>query len=129
MIKLKIVESRSRTFQCDISGCRNKTRYLITKRGDVLARPLHLCDECINGLYAILHDTEANVDLPPSVLPTTDEDSHITGGEIDHSPSVGGAEAVDIDAHTADHKPDKTTAESKPNRARKAPAAGKKGGK
>lgn len=124
MIKLRIAEARSRSFQCDIAGCRNKTRLLITKRSDVASHPLHLCADCIRGLYEILNEMDGNTALPPSVIPTADE-SDVTDGETDHSPSVGGAESVEINAPTAEPKPGK--AEAKPNRAKKAPA--KKGGK
>lgn len=57
-IRLRIVTAKSRSFQCDVAGCRMRTRYLISKRDDVMARPMHLCAGCIRGIAALLDSIE-----------------------------------------------------------------------
>lgn len=68
MIRLRIRESK-RTFRCDVSGCRNRTHFLIAKRDDVNSKPLHLCRECIRGLGVLLDEIDG-VDVR---MPTPDE--------------------------------------------------------
>ena len=65
---VKIIRSKRR-FRCDISGCRTFTNLLITKRGDVSARPLHLCEDCIRSIYALIApDTVAEAPEPEDVI-------------------------------------------------------------
>lgn len=113
-IKLRRRETR-RTYQCDIAGCRNRTNFLISKREDVSSRPLHLCDECIRGLYAMVCGED-----PVPEVPTLAPDGGLSIN--------GGAEAVaaqpdemdTMDWGAMDSKPDPgERAEAKPNRARK----------
>lgn len=107
-LKLHIVEARTRSFQCDVAGCRNRTTHLISKRGDVSSRPLHLCDDCIRGLYALIE--------PESPTIPVDEEEPIP--EPDHLRDGGAGEnAV---------KKQEPKTESKPNKAKKAPAKGGK---
>ena len=107
-LKLHIVDARTRSFQCDIAGCRNRTTHLISKRGDVSSRPLHLCDECIRGLYALIG--------PESPTIPVDEEEPIR--EPDHLPD-GAVEEITV-------KKQEPKTESKPNKAKKAPAKGGK---
>lgn len=113
-IELRIRNSRSRAFQCDVPGCRNKTVYLITKRSDVCAHPVHLCQSCIDGLYRLTHESETKTDntapiesAVPIPNPTKADDA-LSGGATS-SPSDGAG---------ASHKSDKD-GESKPNKAKK----------
>lgn len=53
MIKLRIRTVKSRSYQCDIAGCRNRTKFLITKRDDIASHPVHLCASCIVGIKAL----------------------------------------------------------------------------
>ena len=117
-IELRIRNSRSRAFQCDVAGCRNKTVYLITKRSDVCAHPVHLCQSCIDGIYRLTHTADADNDntapiesAVPNPNPTKADDA-LSGGATS-SPSDGAG---------ASHKSDKD-GEPKPNKAKK------KGGK
>ena len=112
--ELRIVKSRSRSFQCDIAGCRNKTTNLVSRRSDVVSRPLHLCDDCIDAMYAIVHAND-NARIDSAAVPLLTDTVDVPSGG-DASLPVSGARADDKDK-----------AESKPNRAKKAPA--KKGGK
>jgi hypothetical protein len=110
-IELRIKESRSRAFQCDVAGCRNKTVFLITKRSDVCAHPLHLCPSCIDGLYRLLHaaDTDkANTAPIESAVPfpnPTKADDALSGGATS-SPSDG-AGASNKAAKDGEPKPNK----------------------
>lgn len=74
MIRLRIRESK-RTFRCDVSGCRNRTHFLIAKRDDVNSKPLHLCRECIRGLGVLLDEidgVDARIPTPaPDTAPET----------------------------------------------------------
>lgn len=112
-LKLHIVDAKSRSFQCDIAGCRNRTVHLISKRGDVHSRPIRLCDDCIRGMYAL---------IGPEV-PTTPAETEEPPVETDHLP---GGDAVEV-KHEPEPKKE-AKGESKPNKAKKAPAA-KKGTK
>lgn len=109
-MKLHIVDARSRSFQCDISGCRNRTVHLIGKRSDVHSRPLHLCDECIRGIYALIGPESPTI-------PVVEEEPI---REPDHLPD-GAGEAEIVVAKKQEPK-----TESKPNKAKKTPAKGKK---
>lgn len=109
-IELRVRNSRSRAFQCDVAGCRNKTVYLITKRSDVCAHPVHLCQSCIDGLYRLTHTADADNDntapiesAVPNPNPTKADDA-LSGG-VTSSPSDG-AGASDK-AHDAEPKPNK----------------------
>lgn len=103
MIKLRIIESKHRTFQCDIAGCRNRTRYLIAKRQDVASHPIHLCADCIRGLNQILDEIAP---YPNVVLGADPVD------EVD---------TMDWEAALPEKEPKKeeTKAEPKPNKAKK----------
>lgn len=103
-MKLRIVDARSRSFQCDISGCRNRTTHLISKRQDVHSKPIHLCDDCIRGIYALIEPE----------FPTIPVDDEEPIREPDHLPD-GGTEA-EITLKKTEPK-----TESKPNKAKKAP--------
>ena len=109
-IKLHIVDARSRSFQCDISGCRNRTTHLISKRGDVHSRPIHLCDECIRGIYALIGPESPTI--PVVEAEPIPEPVHLRDG------------AGEADIVVAKKQESKT--ESKPNKAKKAPAKGGK---
>ena len=116
--ELRIVKSRSRSFQCDIAGCRNKTTNLVSRRSDVVSRPLHLCDDCIDAMYAIVHANDNdNAHTDSAAVPLLTDTVDVPSGG-DASLPVSGARADD-----------KGKTESKPNRAKKAPAQTKKGGK
>lgn len=116
-IKLRRRETR-RTYQCDIAGCRNRTNYLISKREDVSSRPLHLCDECIRGLYAMIGGGVPAPDVP---TPAPDGGLSINGGAEAVAAQPDEMDTMDWGAVDAaadrDEKPAK--AEAKPNRARK----------
>lgn len=61
---LHITRSKTRRFRCDIAGCRNFTTILVSKRGDVSARPLHLCEDCIRTMNVLL-DAETIPEIAP----------------------------------------------------------------
>lgn len=105
-MKLRIVDARSRSFQCDVSGCRNRTVHLISKRQDVHSKPIRLCDDCIRGIYALI-----GPETP--TIPVDDEEPI---REPDHLPDGG----------TEPEPKKEPKAESKPNKAKKAPAKGGK---
>lgn len=98
-MELKIVTAKSRSFQCDVAGCRNRTRYLISKRQDVVSHPLHLCEDCIRGLYGLLENIAPEFSSSPVDVPSAEV--------IATAPADGEAKG----------KSDK--AEPKPNKARK----------
>lgn len=106
-MKLHIVEARTRSFQCDVAGCRNRTTHLISKRGDVSSRPIHLCDDCIRGLFDLIEPESPTI-------PVTDDEPI---PEPDHLRDGGTGEVV---------KKQEPKTESKPNKAKKAPAKGGK---
>lgn len=54
----------SRTYQCDMPGCRNRTNILWSRRADVSSRPVHLCNDCIKGLYEERFKEEAAPEVP-----------------------------------------------------------------
>lgn len=110
-MKLRIVDARSRSFQCDISGCRNRTTHLISKRQDVHSRPIHLCDDCIRGIYALIGPESPTI-------PVVEEEPI---REPDHLPDGAGEAEIVVS------KKQEPKTESKPNKAKKAPA--KSGGK
>lgn len=105
-MKLRIVDARSRSFQCDVSGCRNRTVHLISKRQDVHSKPIRLCDDCIRGIYALIGPESPTI-------PVADEEPI---REPDHLPDGG----------TGPEPKNEPKAESKPNKAKKAPAKGGK---
>jgi len=107
-LKLHIVEARTRSFQCDIAGCRNRTTHLISKRGDVSSRPIHLCDDCIRGLYALIEPESPTI-------PVTDEEPI---REPDHLPDGT------MEAEITVPKKQEPKSESKPNKAKKSLAQG-----
>lgn len=47
----------SRTYQCDMAGCRNRTNLLWSKRGDISSRPMHICNDCIKEMYYEIMET------------------------------------------------------------------------
>ena len=61
---LHITRSKTRRFRCDIAGCRNFTTIFVSKRGDVSARPLHLCEDCIRTMNVLL-DAETIPEADP----------------------------------------------------------------
>lgn len=103
--ELHITRSRSRRYRCDIAGCRTFTNILVSKRGDLSSRPLHLCEDCIRGLNRILDEQKSARDV------ATVEES-----VPDPIPEP--------EPEAPKHEP-----ESKPNRARKPGAAPKGGGR
>lgn len=112
-IRLRIKKGR-RTFQCDIAGCRNRTTYLISKRDDVAAHPLHLCPECIRGLYALIEDKGPEV---PTLAP--DGGLSINGGAEAIEAMTDEVDTMDW-GEMPEEKPAKPAkAEAKPNRAKK----------
>ena len=108
MVQLHITRSKSRRFRCDIAGCRNFTNIFVSKRRDLSARPLHLCESCIRGLNQLLDETaHVREIVPPDEIPTE-------------------AEAEFLKAAVSEPEPKrKPKSESKPNRAK----GGKGGGK
>lgn len=110
-IELRIRNSRSRAFQCDVPGCRNKTVYLITKRSDVCAHPVHLCQSCIDGLYKLSHagettnDNTAPIESAVPIPNPTKADDALSGGATSSPP--GGAGASNKSAKDGEPKPNK----------------------
>lgn len=102
--ELHITRSRSRRYRCDIAGCRTFTNILVSKRGDLSSRPLHLCEDCIRGLNRILDEQRGVRDVATDAEPVPDP--------------------------IPEPEPEsKKEPESKPNRARKPGAAPKGGGR
>lgn len=62
------IKSTSRRYRCEVPGCGTLTHNLVAKRDDVMMKPMHICDDCINGLYAILHPAE---DAPAEAEPVS----------------------------------------------------------
>ena len=98
MATVHLIRSKSRRFRCDLAGCRNFTNILVTKRGDVSARPIHLCEDCIKGIYSILTAEEPK-DAP--------KEAEIVEAEI-------------VEEEVPHIKPPEKS-EAKPNKARKNP--------
>ena len=96
---VKIIRSKRR-FRCDISGCRTFTNLLITKRGDVSARPLHLCEDCIRSIYAL---------IAPETVEEAPEPEEVAHAEPDTAPEPD---------HSEPERKTEPKAEPKPNKAK-----------
>ena len=98
-----LIRSKSRRFRCDLAGCRNFTNILVTKRGDVSARPIHLCEECITGIYDLL----------------TAEQTSANNEAVEQTKEEIVLPEIPVEPEQPHIKPEKS--EAKPNKARKNP--------
>lgn len=127
MIKLRIKVVQSRSYQCDIAGCRNRTRYLITKRDDIASHPVHLCASCIEGIKALYDEmiaAEVRETAPvtePETVPaepvsaqepaeSAEDDGGTDAGAGKETPTDGAEEAEDAPVDGAEPVPDKKPA-------------------
>lgn len=60
-MKVLRIKHTTRRYRCDVPGCGALTNNLIAKRDDAARKPAHICDDCINGLYSILHPGRSEV--------------------------------------------------------------------
>lgn len=119
-----------RTYQCDMPGCRNRVSELDSRRADLSANPMHICDQCVIDLFR-----ERGLSLGESTAERGAPE--VNGGEdaVVASILTAGPEEVDTFDPTAGlpeiHPPaeDKLKKEEDAPRAARKAAGGTKSGK
>lgn len=89
-MKILRIKHTTRRYRCDVPGCGALTNNLIAKRDDAARKPAHICDDCINGLYGILH--------PVDSAPAEPEPVPVEGVELEEIEVHSASECRRLDA-------------------------------
>lgn len=107
-MKVLRIKHTTRRYRCDIPGCGVLTNNLIAKRDDASRKPVHICDDCIDGLYSILHPVD---DAPAEPEPVSAEGVELEEIEVNSASEYRRLDALGV--------LDETSTPEKPVRKRK----------